>query len=485
MKRTKIAILLSLLLVLSLTMSAFADTQANPLNRLDLVKNLLKLNDIEVEEATTSSFRDVTTPEDIAYVETATKQGIASGYAGNFDPASIVTKEQAVTMVLKSFGELDLANKVTAEVIENTITFDDKASISTWARPYVALGILNNIIDPNETVFNPQADLTIEDLTTLVSKARTAFTRDGMTATQLLAKVSDDLLEYETMKYHLEMDMVSNTKDLSDEDNITETDAVMKMLLEAVMDQANDRVYAVNTVIIEAGDESIETSTEMIMDNYVMYIKAPGVEGWMAQDINPMMQELEALLGTSIETNTGISQKQMEYFGMKASYLNDVTLDGQDYYVVLISVDKETFKIVIDEVLEKILDLTTDLMGAEELSGQDEEEMKLAIKMMMSELLQNLDMEIQYKYYINQETKLLDKADIEQVMTMVMGPIENHTTSTGSLYFYDFNEPVEIPEIQEEDIFSLSDMMDTELVVEEAVVQEAVIEEAVVEEAVQ
>lgn len=288
-----------------------------------------------------------------------------------------------------------------------------------------------------------------------------AVTKGGMTASEMLEKVSDELLEYKTLKYVLEMDMISSVIDKTQEEAEEEIaqELAMKMIMNAAMDQENDKLYIVNTVKTEVEEEAIEVSTEMLKQGSVMYMKLPGADKWMQQDLNPIMQELEALLGTNIQNGTGATKQQMELFGMTAAYLEDEKIDEEDYYVILITVDKEMFKAVIDEILDKIMILAMEMAGVEELNEVEEEGMKEAVEAMIAEMIKSMDIEVEYKYYINKETKILEKIDFQQTIRMEMGIIEQLTKATGAFQYYDFDEPVEIPEIQPEDIMDLGDMM--------------------------
>ncbi|SNS45271.1 hypothetical protein SAMN05446037_101091 [Anaerovirgula multivorans] len=286
-----------------------------------------------------------------------------------------------------------------------------------------------------------------------------AITKEGMTASEMLEMVSDKLLEYKTLKNIIEIDMTSQVIDKTQEKEEA-AEMVMNMLMEAAMDQENDKIYIVNTVKTVLGEETLEDNTEALKDGNVMYKKPPRVDKWIQQDLNPITQEFEALLGTNMQNGTDITKKQMELFGMTATYLEEEEIDEEDYYVILITVDKEKFKAVIDEVLDKIMTLSVEMMDVEEVDELEEEEMKEAIKAMMTEIITGMDMEVEYKYYINKETKVLEKMDFDQVIHMEMGMMEQHITSTGAIKFYDFDEPVEIPEIQPEDIMNFVEMIE-------------------------
>lgn len=454
MKKKRLALTLSILLIFCMTMTTFADTKV--INRVEFLKALLDLGNIEVQEVTTSSFRDVTNPEDIPFVETAVKQGIASGYNGFFHPTATITKEEALTMVVKSFGEVNVADMMTPELMAEHLTFEDKESISPWAKPYVAYGVMKGMME-GEGNFHPKSPLTLEGLKDMMTKAETVFTREGMTASEMLQKASDKLLEYKTMKYTLDMKMNSQVIDNTQEGQAV--DMVMTMLMEGAMDQENNKVYIIGTTKTTAGDEAAEATTEIVMDDYVMYMKYPGSEKWLKQDLNPMMQDLQGLLGTNLQNTTGVSKQQMELFGMRATYLPEEVIDGETYYVILMTIDNEAFMKVMDEVLVKAVGVATEIMGPEASIQLEDEEMKQMMEAAIKEIINNMEMKVQYRYYIHQDTKVLDKMEVHQVIDMSMGILQQHAVSTGTFQYYGFDEAVEIPEVQPEEIMSLEEMM--------------------------
>lgn len=442
--------ILSILLIFSMTMTAFADTHGKPVNRVEFIKALLDLRNINIEATNTSSFKDVTNPEEIPYVEAAVKQRIASGYRNSFYPADTVTKEQAVTMVLKSFGELDMTKKVPAHKAVEYTDFQDRDAISSWAKAYIAYGAKEGIIDGDKEIFNPQGPVTIKDLEDMMLKATEVFTREGLTAGDMLEKTEDKLAALKALKYNLKMTMESHVIDKSQENY--EVFMTMEMLQEASMDQEKDKNHVISTTKVKTEGEEIEAVTEMVIGNHEMYVKLPETNKWMKQDINPMMKEIEVLMGTSIEGGTGISKQQIQLFGMTAAYLPEEKIDGEDYYVILFTVDKESVKAAMDEIIKKILPLTLQMKETQEITQQEEAEKRQQIEEMLKSLLSGMDLEVEYKYYINKATKELEKIEVDQTIHRVSGIVENHTTSVGTFTYFDFNEPLTLPNIKEKDV---------------------------------
>ncbi|AKL93603.1 hypothetical protein CACET_c00850 [Clostridium aceticum] len=276
-------------------------------------------------------------------------------------------------------------------------------------------------------------------------------TQEGMTATEMLEKASEELLGFKTMNYILDMDMKSHVIERAEE-GLKEADMIIHMLQEGAVDLESNKVYVVSTSKAMAGEEEIDTVTELFIDNYDIYMKFPGTDQWLKSSIDPMMQELQALLGTNIENNVGISKQQMALFGMRATYLPEEKINGEEYYVVLLTVDKEAFKAAADEIIKATVEITQQLIKAEEVSSEEEEEMRQEIETMVKELIYGMDMEIEYTCYIHKDTKNLEKMGIVQRMNMMSGIVEIHTTSTGTFKYYAFDEEISFPNIPQEEI---------------------------------
>ncbi|SFL59656.1 S-layer homology domain-containing protein [Paenibacillus sp. 1_12] len=95
---------------------------------------------------TTSSFSDVSGDDPangyaLPYIEAIVKAGITDGVAvGKYDPAGHVTKEQLAAFLLRGLGLEDKAQEITAV---------QDASVSDWAKGYVALALDRGLMSKN------------------------------------------------------------------------------------------------------------------------------------------------------------------------------------------------------------------------------------------------------------------------------------------------------------------------------------------------
>ncbi|AOY75487.1 hypothetical protein [Clostridium formicaceticum] len=275
--------------------------------------------------------------------------------------------------------------------------------------------------------------------------------KEGMTAGEMLEKATEELLALETMKYTLDMNMKSHVIEKAEE-GLKEADMTIKMFQEGAIDLQNDKVHVISTSKAMTVEEEIDTVTELFMDNYTMYMKFPGAGKWFKNDINPIRQELQGLLGRNIENNAGISKQQMALFGRRATYLPDERMNEEDYYVILLTVDQEAFKAAADEMTKATMEITTQAIDLEVTSSSQQEELQEEIGAMIKELMHNMNMDIAYTYYIDKDSKTLEKMDVVQRMYMMSGIVEIHTTNTGSFNYYAFDEEISFPSIPPEDI---------------------------------
>ncbi|MHB9093376.1 MAG: FlgD immunoglobulin-like domain containing protein, partial [Eubacteriales bacterium] len=86
-------------------------------------------------------------------VVTTAEKGIISGFSdGSFRPADYVTREQAVSMIIRALIEVKGNAAISPNEINQSLArFRDKNGISPWARRFVALAVKNGIFTGNTT----------------------------------------------------------------------------------------------------------------------------------------------------------------------------------------------------------------------------------------------------------------------------------------------------------------------------------------------
>ncbi len=449
---------LTIVFVIALTSIGIAQDK-EWVSRLDFTKQLLKTADITFMPGTASSFEDVTN-QDADYVEAAYKNKIVSGYNNRFYPKNPVTKEQAVVMMVKALGEEGVVIRINDEAADTILSFKDKNSISYWAKPYVAYAVKKGMILDKTDIFAPHQLLTKDEVNQMLNNAKKIYdesiTREGLTAHQMLQKANQNLAELDSYKFKGEMNI--DTKTSSPE--AAEQKLHMAITQEGAY-QKPEKAYVKSTSIIDAdGSEELKDQkqeSEIVMDNGMMYIKTEDNEKWLAFDINPIMKEIEKLVGQQNATTGVISSQQLELFGLYATYAPDAVIEDKEYYVVDVDLDYDTFKELYKELLNKIgtyAEASLKSNNKEEVSQADMKEMKQAIV----DIINKINMEANYKYYIDKPTKMYHNMEINQNLKMDVEETAVQTNTQGKYTYYDFGEEVNIPQIQPQDTQMINDL---------------------------
>ena len=283
------------------------------------------------------------------------------------------------------------------------------------------------------------------------------LTREGMMPEQLLQLSSDQLTEFDSYKFKVDMNMDITTELPETEDaEATENIQNMKMNItqEGVM-ETPAKVYVTSTSKVVSSEQDIPAMTsEVLLDNNAMYIKMLDQEKWNKIDINPFMKKMQEITGNSTAGNTGLSKEQIKLFTPYTSFDKDIVKDGKEYYVLNITLDQDAFDKIYKEMFKSISegfgDMFADVVNKDEQSEEkiDKEELSKA----MSGLFENMKMNIEYKMYIDKETKLYDSMDMIQKVEMNLEGAKTETINNAHSTYYGFNEEVSFPVITTENV---------------------------------
>jgi len=283
------------------------------------------------------------------------------------------------------------------------------------------------------------------------------LTREGMMPEQLLQLSSDQLTEFDSYKFKVDMNMDITTELPETEDaEATENIQNMKMNItqEGVM-ETPAKVYVTSTSKVVSSEQDIPAMTsEVLLDNNAMYIKMLDQEKWNKIDINPFMKKMQEITGNSTAGNTGLSKEQIKLFTPYTSFDKDIVKDGKEYYVLNITLDQDAFDKIYKEMFKSISegfgDMFADVVNKDEQSEEkiDKEELSKA----MSGLFENMKMNIEYKMYIDKETKLYSAMDRIQNSNNLGRWIICKTMNNAHYTYYGFNEEVSFPVITTENV---------------------------------
>ncbi|KNF08145.1 S-layer domain-containing protein [Gottschalkia purinilytica] len=477
MKTKSIIISLALSIILSISMlgTAIAQNSTTTVSRLDFVKKVIDSNKIELVKESKSSFEDVKGEKDIQYVQTAYKKGLISGYGNKFNPNDPITKEQVVIVVVKSLVSDSTVQKFTGKDFNDTVQFTDKNNVSGWAKPYITYAVKNNLIDYKGN-FNPKSNITLEEINKILDNAKslynTVLTREGLTASQLFEKSSEEMNKLSSYKFKSEG--TSSSKVSSIENGKEEVQQSTSIDVVNGIFEKPGKFYASSVSKANSNGENVEIKQEVLIseEDKILYMKSdidPENDKWIKIDLNPILDKIGKLssktnLGdlTSINNNLDLA-KQQELFGSYVKYGEDVVVDGQKYYTIDLDLDNETFKKITSEISNTVIDSLFDEIAKADPDNQ--ELSKDEFKSIFNELLNSMDISTKYKYYINKDTKLVDISDVKQNVSMKNNfstegndvSVNITTNSDIKLKFFDFNKPVKFPKIDKKDVVNIED----------------------------
>jgi uncharacterized protein YjdB len=138
-----------------------------PITRAEFCAIMDRVLDLTTLTPQTPTFNDVNTGEwfDQA-IETAVHAGIVKGYGdGTFHPNAPISRQEMTCVLVQALGKSQLAN-----ADNQTVTnFTDNASISSWARGFVATAVTDTLLKgyPDNS-FQPQGDTTRAEACTMI-----------------------------------------------------------------------------------------------------------------------------------------------------------------------------------------------------------------------------------------------------------------------------------------------------------------------------
>lgn len=486
--KKKIILLLSMLIIFAVPMMSFAkDTEVS---KAEFIKAVLEAAEIETQEATESDLSDSIEANYVPYIEAAYKKDIISDYE-RLNSDKLITKEEAIVILVKVFGERMQVRGITEEMIEEHIQFTDTGSINPLAKPYITYAIKNQMIKNTKKSFYPLMPLNKKTSKNMIVEAKEVhekyFTRKGLSAGKILVLVDKNLQEKETYKRSgkFDMNMTMNIEGLPAEDDFDQQvlengiNMNMTMQMDSHIENPN-RVYTKQVIKSSTNGLDAENTSEVFMDESIMYQKmALTGEKWIKNDMSSLMSQIQSLQGNNSQNMYQLSGEQLEFFKDYAWFSDDEKIDSKEYYVINTEIDKETYEKFFEEYTKKIIDAS--LAQQQELNPlgkEDPVEIEMT-KMTIQQVIEKMDVEISYKFYIDKKTMNYEKVAVTQNTYMNMDSfiqmfaamaeeddvdlanvkIEMVTHMEGMFEYFDFDGEVVFPEITEEDIFDLGSTM--------------------------
>lgn len=491
--KKKIVLLLAMIMILAIPMTSFAKDEVST---AQFLKDALEVAKVNVEKDVESDLADVVDAEYIPYVEAAYSNDFISEDA-KLNANKDITKEEAVVILVKVFGQRAKVNEVTEAMIDKTLKFSDKESIDPSAKPYITYAIENDLIKRGKATFQPTMTLSKQTSKDMIYFAKESaeknFTRKGLSAGQMLVEADVNLRDLRTYKANgnMAMNMQMKAEGLPAEDEMSEQllGQGMDIKMDIAMDmqiQNPDKAYIKqvmksNVDMPEEASVVEENVIEIFMDQNVMYQKMELTgDKWIKNDMSSVLSQVQSLQGNNPQSMMQMSGEQLEFFKNYAWYGDDEKIDGKDYYVINADINKEAYKKFFQEYTAKIMDVA--LEQQQETNPLEDEAGAEMAKALITQMLEQMDIEISYKFYIDKKTMTYDKMWMSQNIYMNMDSfiqmiaamseedtdlsevkIEMVTHAEGEFDYTDFNGEVTMPVISEEDIFNF----DAEIMTEE------------------
>lgn len=484
----KISVLLmAVLMLLAIPVMSFANEAQ--FTKVQFIKEVFDAAEIEIGELAESDSSDVVDKEYVPYIETAYDKGIISEDE-ELNPNNPITKEEAVIILVKVFGEKAKVANITQETITKELQFTDNSYIV--AKQYITYALKNDLIKENKGSFYPVMPLTEDMSKKMIDYAKQAhdkyFTRDGLAADEILVLANKKLEEEKTYKAKgtFDMNMKMNVEGLpaGDESEKMLMDQGMNvdMLVDFDMQAENpDKAYMKEVIKSDTEELQEEETVEIYMDGPIMYQKM-GLSGdkWIKNDMSSVYSKIQSLQGSNPQNMTQLTDEQLKFFKDYAGFGEDIKKNGKEYYVITLDIDKEAYKKFYEEYTKEIIDASVNASleqksEVKDLEPQNEAEVEMA-KQFVSQMINNMNMEISYEFYINKRTKCYESMDMTMSMYMNMDSLvqmmaqmseedtdlsnikmEMVTNMKGQFNYFDFGKKVVFPQITEDDIFNMEE----------------------------
>lgn len=490
----KIFLMIALIIVLSTPVASFAEQTENYIPRAEFVRDALNRAGTRIQEAAVSSFNDVTDEAMIPYIETAYKNGIISGYEGNFEPYRNITKEEAIKIIAGLFGERVGVRERIDRFSDADFGYTTDETASPWAKPYIAYALDAGLIKNGDETFHPYAFVTTDKASDMIETAggtyEMLFTRGGLSASDMLVSMNKTLSEIDTYKQKgvilIKTEFIIEgltPEQIKEEDGLISSlgdnmAIVMKTDTESAV-QNPDKIYMKQFITPETETPGIEQYSETFIDGSLMYTRMSDSGKWSVSNIAPIMEQLKPLSDQEPQQIAPLSEDELRLYKEFARYEEDVTTDDGTYYVISFDIDKDTYSEYFSEIMEKAMDSIATLQVEDPtLSGTPGFDPQ-QYKQTMMDIVSNMEIEQSYKYYIDSITLLPDRVWMSQKSAVPMDQNMLEALSAageeiplfsfkilshveGNTKIYDLGENVEFPVITEDDIMDKKEFVPAE-----------------------
>lgn len=265
-------------------------------------------------------------------------------------------------------------------------------------------------------------------------------TRNGMTAEEIMAKASVAMVEANQSKMSVDVQGTIGMKaDLPDSEAL---DMTMDMdgTIEAWMQMEPMVMYMKQNMTVDVPDAPTPGAqgiqTEMVMNQDGIFMTMPEI-GWVKMDLEGL--DIEALMEQSMTQDPATVMQQMTDMGMTVTLAQDQEKNGKQYWVIKAAMNGDTLN---SDYFKQF----TQQMPALE---QDVD---------IQQMLENMDIDMVYDMWIDQETFYTDymnlisditfKMDMPETEEIPGGTMEMAMTMNAAYVISGYGQEFAVPDIQ-------------------------------------
>ena len=266
-------------------------------------------------------------------------------------------------------------------------------------------------------------------------------TRNDMTAAELMAKASVAMAEANQSKMLVDMQAAVEVKADVPEGESLDMNMDMNGTMEAWTQMDPMVMYMKQNMAIDVpgapvpGAQTVQT--EMVMNQDGMFMTMPEI-GWVKMDLEGL--DMEELMKQSMTQDPATVMQMMKDMGMTISFDQDQEKNGKQYWVIKATMDGDMLN------SDYFKQLTQQIPGL----GQDLD---------LEQLLKNLDLDLTYDQWIEQETFYTDYMNLSGDIRFVMdlpadpdgtagGPMEMAMTINAAYAMSDYGQEFALPDIE-------------------------------------
>lgn len=266
-------------------------------------------------------------------------------------------------------------------------------------------------------------------------------TRNDMTAAELMAKASVAMAEANQSKMLVDMQAAVKVKADVPEGESLDMNMDMNGTMEAWTQMDPFVMYMKQNMAIDVpgapvpGAQTVQT--EMVMNQDGMFMTMPEI-GWVKMDLEGL--DMEELMKQSMTQDPATVMQQMKDMGMTFSFDQDQEKNGKKYWVIKATMDGDVLN------SDYFKQFTQQVPGLQ----QDFD---------LEQLLKNMDFDLTYDMWVEQETFYTDymnlSGDIRFVMDLpadpdgtASGPMEMAMTINAAYAMSDYGQEFALPDIE-------------------------------------